>query len=173
VIHEYKGMRPRLGEGVYIAPGAHVIGNVEIGDHSSIWFNTIVRGDVDAIRIGRHTNIQDASVCHVMKDEYPLILGDYVTVGHGVTLHGCIIESHCLIGMRSTILNDVRIGEGSIVAAGALITEGTTVPPHSLVMGMPARVRRELTDEEVAGIDLYARRYLEYKNTYLGVGSDE
>jgi carbonic anhydrase/acetyltransferase-like protein (isoleucine patch superfamily) len=102
-----------------------------------------------------------------MMDECPLILGDYVTVGHSATLHGCVIESHCLIGMSSTILNDVRVGEGSIVAAGALLTENLIVPPRSLVMGMPAKVKRELTDEEVADIDEYARRYVEYKDSYL------
>ena len=167
MLHEYKGNVPKLGEGVYIAPGAHVVGDVVIGDHSSIWFNTVVRGDVDYVRIGSHTNIQDGTVCHVMKDECPLILEDYVTVGHAAVLHGCTIESHCLIGMRSTILNHVRVGTGSIVGAGALITEGTVIPPHSLVIGMPAKVKRRLTDEEVSGIDEYAHRYFEYKNNYL------
>lgn len=167
MIHEFKGMLPKLGEGVYIAPGAHVIGDVEIGNHSSIWFNTVVRGDVDAIRIGHNTNIQDSCVCHVMNDEYPLLLGDYVTVGHSVTLHGCEIESHCLIGMGSIILNDVQIAEGSIVAAGSLLTEGMKVPSQSLVMGMPAKVKRGLSREEVDSIGEYAKRYVEYKNEYL------
>ncbi len=170
MIHEFKGMHPRIGAGVFLAPGSHVIGDVEIGDDSSIWFNTVVRGDIDSIRIGHHTNIQDGCVCHVMKDECPLVLGDYVTVGHAATLHGCVVESHCLIGMHSTILNDVRVGGGSIVAAGALLTENLIVPPRSLVMGMPAKVKRELTDEEVADIDEYARRYVEYKESYLGSG---
>lgn len=167
-LHEYKGKKPRLGERVFIAEGAHVIGDVEIGDDSSIWFNTVVRGDIDYIRIGHHTNIQDASVCHVQMNEYPCIVGDYVTAGHGVVLHGCTVESHCLIGMRSTILNNVRVGSESIVAAGALITEGTIIPPRSLVMGLPAKVKRELTEEEVASIDAYAHRYCAFKDTYLG-----
>jgi carbonic anhydrase/acetyltransferase-like protein (isoleucine patch superfamily) len=171
VLVEYKGKLPKLGERVFIAGGAYIIGDVEIGDHSSVWFNSVVRGDVDYIRIGRHTNIQDGSVCHVMKDEFPLILGDYVTIGHAATLHGCVVESHCLIGMRATILNSARIGERSIVAAGALITEGTIIPPRSLVMGMPAKVKRLLTDGEVAGIDEYARRYFDYKETYLATES--
>lgn len=167
MLHEYKGKWPKLGERVYIAEGAHIVGDVEIGDHSSIWYNCVVRGDVHYVRIGNHTNIQDGSIGHVMKDQYPLILEDYITVGHGVMLHGCNIESHCLIGMRAIILNDVTVGAHSIVGAGALITEGTVIPPRSLVMGLPARVTRELSDEEVAGIDEYAKRYYGYKETYL------
>ena len=144
-----------------------LVGDVVIGDHSSVWFNSVVRGDVNFIRIGTHTNIQDGSILHVMRDQYPLILHDYVTVGHGVMLHGCEIESHCLIGMRATILNNAKIGAHSIVGAGALITEGTVIPPRSLVLGLPAKVKRELTDAEVEHIDEYARRYYQYKETYL------
>lgn len=169
MLHEYKGKWPKLGERVFIAEGAQIVGDVEVGDHSSIWYNCVIRGDVHYIRIGRHTNIQDGSICHVMKDEFPLILKDYVTIGHGVMLHGCVIESHCLIGMRATILNNVTVGEGSIVGAGALITEGTIIPPRSLVLGMPAKVKRPLSDDEVAGIDEYARRYYEYKESYLAM----
>jgi carbonic anhydrase/acetyltransferase-like protein (isoleucine patch superfamily) len=169
MLHEYKGTRPRMGERVYIAEGVHIVGDVEIGDHSSVWYNCVIRGDVDVVRIGRHTNIQDGSIGHVMKNECPLILRDYVTVGHGVMLHGCTVESHCLIGMRATLLNRVVIGEYSIVGAGALITEGTKIPARSLVLGLPARVKRPLTDEEVASIDEYARRYYEYKETYLAM----
>ena len=168
---EYKGKLPKLGERVYIAPGSYIIGDVEIGDHSSVWFNCVVRGDVHYIRIGRHTNIQDGSICHVMKDEFPLVLHDYITVGHGVMLHGCTIESHCLIGMRATILNNARIGDHCIIGAGAVITEGTVIPPRSLVLGMPAKVKRALTDDEAAGIDEYSRRYYEYKETYLAAES--
>ena len=160
---EYKGKTPKLGQRIYVAPGAYIIGDVEIGDDSSVWFNSVVRGDVHYIRIGKHTNIQDGSICHVMKDQYPLIIQDYVTIGHGVMLHGCTIDSHCLIGMRATILNNAKIGDHCIVGAGALVTEGTVVPPRSLVLGMPAKVKRSLTDEEVTSIDEYARRYYEYK----------
>jgi len=167
VLHEYKGKWPKLGERAYVAEGAQIIGDVEIGDHSSVWYNCVIRGDVDIIRIGRHTNIQDGSIGHVMRNECPLILHDYVTVGHGVMLHGCTIESHCLIGMRATLLNNVVVGEYSIVGAGALITEGIQIPPRSLVLGLPAKVTRQLTDEEAAGIDEYARRYYDYKETYL------
>jgi gamma-carbonic anhydrase len=164
---DYKGKLPKLGERVFIADGAKIIGDVEIGDHSSVWFNAVVRGDVHYIRIGKHTNIQDLSILHVMKDQYPLILQDYVTVGHGVMLHGCEIGSHCLIGMRATILNNAKIGQHSIVAAGAVVTERSVMPERSLIMGMPAKVKRPLTDEEVAHIDEYARRYHQYKETYL------
>ena len=167
MLHEYKGKWPKIGERVYIAEGAQIVGDVEIGDHSSVWFNSVIRGDVHYIRIGKHTNIQDLSILHVMKDQYPLILHDYVTVGHGVMLHGCEIASHCLIGMRATILNNAKIGAHSIVAAGAVVTEGAEMPERSLIMGMPAKVKRPLTDEEVAHIDEYARRYYQYKETYL------
>lgn len=169
MLHEYKGKWPRLGERVYVADGAQIIGDVEIGDDSSVWYNCVIRGDVDIVRIGRHTNIQDGSVAHVMKNECPLILRDYVTVGHGAMLHGCVVESHCLIGMRATLLNNVVVGEYSIVGAGALITERTKIPPRSLVLGMPGKVKRPITDEEAASIDEYARRYHEYKETYLGM----
>jgi carbonic anhydrase/acetyltransferase-like protein (isoleucine patch superfamily) len=167
---EYKGKWPRLGERVFVAEGAKIIGDVEIGDHSSVWFNSVIRGDVHYIRIGKHTNIQDGSILHVMKDQYPLILHDYVTIGHGVMLHGCEIQSHCLIGMRATILNNARLGPHCIVGAGAVITEGTVIPPRTLALGVPARIKRELTEEEVAGIDEYARRYYQYKETYLEMG---
>jgi len=166
---DYKGKLPKLGERVFIAEGAKIIGDVEIGDHSSVWFNTVIRGDVHYIRIGKHTNIQDLSILHVMKDQYPLILHDYVTVGHGVMLHGCEIASHCLIGMRATILNNAKIGAHSIVAAGAVVTERAEMPERSLIMGMPAKVKRALTDDEVAHIDQYAQRYYQYKETYLGM----
>jgi carbonic anhydrase/acetyltransferase-like protein (isoleucine patch superfamily) len=167
-LHEYNGVKPKLGDRVFIAEGARVIGDVEIGDDSSVWFNTVIRGDVNWIRIGRHTNIQDGCVCHVQRDEYPCVVGDYVTVGHGVILHGCRVESHCLIGMRSTLLNDVRVGSESIIAAGALVTEGTVIPPRSLVMGMPAKVKREVTEREIERIYGSARHYSKFKDTYLG-----
>jgi carbonic anhydrase/acetyltransferase-like protein (isoleucine patch superfamily) len=126
----------------------------------------VVRGDVHYIRIGARTNIQDGSVLHVMRDEWPLILGDDVTVGHSVTLHGCTIESRCLIGMGAVILNGVTIGAGSIVAAGTLLTERTVIPAGSLVMGSPGKVKRELAGIDQASIDAYAKRYVGYKNIY-------
>jgi len=167
VLHSYNGHYPKLGDGVFIAEGAQVIGDVEIGEDSSVWFNAVVRGDIHHIRIGRRSNIQDGSVCHVMRGECPVILGDSVTIGHGVVLHGCTVESHCLVGMNATLLNNVRVGEHSIVAAGTLVPEGMVIPSRSLVMGVPGRVRRVLTPEEVASIDGYAQRYYEYKSAYI------
>lgn len=166
-LHEYKGNKPRLGAGVFIAEGARVIGDVEIGRDSSVWFNSVVRGDVDYIRIGERTNIQDGVICHVMRDECPTNVGDWVTIGHGAVLHGCTVESHCLVGMRATLLNNVRVEPRSIIAAGSVVPEGMVIPSGSLVMGTPARVTRKLRQDEIAGIDAYAQRYYEYKNSYL------
>ncbi len=167
MIRKYKGRTPQIAATAYIDAAAVVIGDVTIGEHSSVWPCTVIRGDVHYIRIGACTNIQDGCVCHVMKDEYPLILGDGVTVGHGVVLHGCTIESRCLIGMGSIILNGAKIGAGTIIAAGTLVPEGTVVPPSSLFMGHPGKFRRGLTTEDLESIDQYAARYVEYKETYI------
>jgi len=165
-IRPYRGKRPQIAASAYVDAASVIIGDVVIGEDSSVWPLCVVRGDVNYIHIGARTNIQDGSILHVMKDEYPLILGDDITVGHSVTLHGCTIESRCLIGMRATILNGVVVGEGSIVAAGTLLTERTTIPPRSLVVGSPGKVKRQLTAIDQATIDRYAQRYVEYKETY-------
>src|SRR5213593_3950427 len=165
-IRPYRGKRPQIAASAYIDPAAVIIGDVVIGEDSSVWPCSVVRGDVHYIRIGARTNIQDGSVLHVMRDEWPLILGDDVTVGHSVTLHGCTIESRCLVGMGAVILNGVVVGAGSIVAAGTLITERTVIPPGSLVMGSPGKVKRSLREPEKATIDAYAQRYVSYKNIY-------
>jgi carbonic anhydrase/acetyltransferase-like protein (isoleucine patch superfamily) len=165
-IRPYRGKRPQIAASAYIDPASVIVGDVVIGEDTSVWPLSVIRGDVNYIRIGARTNIQDGSILHVMKDEYPLILGDDITIGHAVTLHGCTIGSRCLIGMRATILNGVIVGEGSIVAAGTLLTERTTVPPQSLVLGSPGRVKRRLTAIDLATIDRYAQRYVEYKNIY-------
>ncbi len=168
MIRPYKGILPKLGTRVYVDVSAQVIGDVELGDHSSIWMNAVVRGDVHFIRIGAYTNIQDNCVVHVFKDEHPTVVADHVTVGHSTTLHGCRIGSWCLIGMGATILNGAEIGDECIVAAGTLVPEGMHVPPRSLVMGLPAKVRRALTDEErEVTLRRYANNYFEYKETYL------
>jgi carbonic anhydrase/acetyltransferase-like protein (isoleucine patch superfamily) len=157
---------PQIAASAYVDPASVIIGDVVIGEHSSVWPCAVIRGDVHYIRIGARTNIQDASVLHVMRDTNPLVLGDDVTVGHSVTLHGCTIESRCLIGMGSIVLNGAVIGTGSIVAAGTLIPERTMIPPGSLVMGSPGKVKRPLTPEDLASISAYAQRYVEYKETY-------
>src|SRR5215475_13149608 len=165
-IRPYHGKHPQIAASAYIDAASIVIGDVVIGEDSSVWPLCVIRGDVNYIRIGARTNIQDGSILHVMKDEYPLILGDEITVGHSVTLHGCTIMNRCLVGMRATILNGVVIGEGSIIAAGALLTERTTVAPRSLVMGSPGKIKRALTAIDQSTIEMYARRYVEYKNIY-------
>jgi len=165
-IRPYRGKHPRIAASAYIDPAAVIIGDVVIGEDSSVWPCSVIRGDVHYVRIGARTNIQDGCVLHVMRDECPLVLGDNVTVGHAVTLHGCVIESRCLIGMGAIILNGATIGAGSIVAAGALITERTAIPAGSLVMGSPGKVKRVLTGIDQASIDAYAQRYVEYKNIY-------
>ena len=166
MLKPYKGVYPRVASTAYIEESAQVIGDVTVGEHASIWFQAVVRGDVMPIRIGNYSNVQDGCILHVVKDKFPTVIEEWVTLGHGVIAHGCIIRSHCLIGMRATLLDDVEIGEGSIVAAAALVTTGTKVPPRSLVMGIPARVVKTLTDADVARIDQYARNYLEYKEEY-------
>ena len=167
MIRPYKGIVPRIPESCYVDESAQVIGDVVLGEHASIWMNAVVRGDVNSIRIGAHSNIQDCSVLHGMLGKFTVELGDWVTVGHSVTLHGCVIEDRCLIGMGVVILNGARIGHDSIIAAGTLITEGTIIEPGSLVMGSPGKVRRQLSEEEKAGILVYGRNYLGYKEQYM------
>jgi len=167
MLRSYKGTWPRLGERVYVDPSAQVIGDVRLGDHSSVWMNAVVRGDVHSIHIGAYSNIQDNCVVHVFKALHPTVVSDHVTVGHSVTLHGCRIGSYCLIGMGATILNEATIGDECIVAAGTLVPEGMQVPAGRLVMGLPAKVRREVTAEEREGLRRYAQNYFEYKETYL------
>ena len=164
---------PRVHPSAFIDDSAQVIGDVEIGEESSVWMCVVVRGDVNRIRIGRRSNIQDGTIVHVMKDTHPTIIGDNVTVGHAVMLHGCTIEDQCLIGMSATILNGAHVGEESIVAAGTLVPEDMQIPPGSLVMGVPGKVRRPLSAEERQSIRKYAANYFEYKETYLAETSHE
>lgn len=167
MITTYKGVSPQIAESAFIAPGAQIIGDVHIGEHSSVWFNCVLRGDCYYIRIGEHTNIQDATIIHVTNGRFATIIGDRVTVGHSVALHGCTVKDRSLIGIGAIVLDDVTIGEESFIAAGSLVTPGTVIPPRSMVMGSPARVRREVTDEEVARIDQHWQHYIEYKNQYI------
>ncbi len=167
MIRVYRGKSPQIHPTAYIEASAQIIGDVVIGEHSSVWFNAVVRGDVYYIRIGARTNIQDGTVIHVSNGTHATVLEDEVTVGHNATLHGCYVERGCLVGMGSIVMDGARVGECSIVAAGALVAPGTIVPPRSLVMGAPAKVKRQLTDEEVAGLDVYWQNYIEYKRIYL------
>ncbi len=143
MIYEFENQHPQCHEKSFIAEGARVIGKVTMGLFSSVWFNTVVRGDVNEIRIGEYTNIQDNSVVHVA-DSHPTIIGDFVTVGHNAVIHGCTIEDHCLIGMSATVLNGALVGTGSIIAAGALVKENQIIPPYSLVVGVPGKVIKTL-----------------------------
>jgi len=167
MIRSYKGVRPTIPFTCYVDDSAQVIGDVVLGEHASVWMNTVLRGDVHSIRIGAHSNVQDCSVLHGMKEQFGVFLGEYVTVGHSVTLHGCVVEDRCLIGMGSIILNGARIGAGSIIAAGTLIPEQTVVEPGSLWMGSPGKFRRKLEERDQDSIMRYARNYLEYKEEYL------
>ena len=167
MIRSYKGIVPRVASSCYIDDSAQLIGDVTLGEHSSVWMNAVLRGDVHHIRLGSHTNVQDNSVLHGMKGQWPVELGDWVTVGHSVTLHGCVIEDRCLIGMGSIILNGARIGAGSIIGAGTVIPEGTVVEPGSLWLGVPGKFRKKLDAAAQEDILNYARRYVEYKDQYL------
>ena len=158
---------PRVHPTAYIDSSAQVIGDVEIGEESSVWMAVVIRGDVNRIRIGRRSNVQDGTVVHVMKDTHATTIGDDVTIGHAAVIHGCTVEDRCLIGMGTILLNGARIGAGSIVAAGTLVVEGMEVPPQSLVMGSPGRVKRALTDAEIAGIQALADRYVAYRLDYM------
>jgi carbonic anhydrase/acetyltransferase-like protein (isoleucine patch superfamily) len=166
MLRPYRGVLPRVHPTAYIDDSAQVIGDVEIGEESSVWMCVVIRGDVHRIRIGRRSNVQDGTVVHVMKDTHPTTIGDNVTIGHAAVVHGCTIEDQCLIGMGAIVLNGAVIGAGSIVAAGTLIPEGVVVPPRSLVMGSPGKVRRQLDDTGVAEIQMYADRYVAYRLDY-------
>ncbi len=169
----YKGVLPKIDSAAWVAPGATVIGDVVIGRDSSIWFGVVVRGDVHKIRIGERVSVQDLSMIHVThykkedkSDGSPTIIGNDVTIGHRVMLHGCTIEDACLIGMSATILDDAIIGKESIVGAGALVTKGKRFPPRSLIIGSPAKAVRELTDEEVEELYASAKRYVGFMSEY-------
>ena len=167
MLRPHKGIQPRVAADAYVDASAQVVGDVDIGPESSIWMNVVIRGDVNTIRIGRRTNIQDGTVVHVMRDTHPTRVGDEVTVGHGAIVHGCTLADRVLIGMGAILLNGVEVGSDCIVAAGTLLPEGTKVAPRSLVMGSPGKVKRTLTDEEVASIRSYADNYVNYRLDYM------
>jgi len=172
MLRPYKGTHPLVHPTAYIDASAQVIGDVEIGEASSVWMNVVIRGDVHRIRIGRRSNVQDGTVVHVMRGTHATTIGDDVTIGHGAIVHGCTLHDRILVGMGAILLNGVEVGEESIVAAGTLLPEGTQIPPRSLVMGSPGKVRRALTDDDVASIREYAERYVGYRIDYMdGAGS--
>ena len=167
MIRSYQGLTPEIAASCYIDTSAQILGDVKIGENSSVWMNAVVRGDVNSIRIGANSNVQDCCVLHGQRHLYSVTVGDWVTIGHNATVHGCIVEDACLIGMGVRVLNNCRIGEGSIIAAGAVVPEGTTVPPRTLWAGLPAKMRRELGEEDRKMILQYAQNYLDYTAIYL------
>jgi carbonic anhydrase/acetyltransferase-like protein (isoleucine patch superfamily) len=167
MIRSYQGKHPLVPENSYVDLSAQVIGDVEIGERSSIWMNAVVRGDVNSIRIGANSNVQDCAVLHGQRYLYSVTVGDWVTIGHNATVHGCVLGDAVLIGMNATVLNNARVGEGSIIAAGAVVPEGTVVPPNTLWAGIPAKMRRELGDKDRELILMYAKNYLDYTEIYL------
>jgi carbonic anhydrase/acetyltransferase-like protein (isoleucine patch superfamily) len=167
MLRPYKGILPRVHPTVFVDQTAQVIGDVEIGEESSVWMNVVMRGDVHWVRVGRRSNVQDGTIVHVMNGTHPTTIGDDVTIGHAAVVHGCTLHDRVLVGMGAIILNGVEVGEDSIIAAGTLLPEGMTVPPRSLVMGSPGKVRRTLGDEEVVSILGFASRYVAYRLDYL------
>ncbi|MCS6875082.1 MAG: gamma carbonic anhydrase family protein [Acidobacteriota bacterium] len=167
IIKPFRNITPRISKTAFIAENAVIIGDVEIGEQASIWYNTVIRGDVNFIRIGARTNIQDGTVIHVSRDErFSTIIEDEVTVGHSATIHGCYIERGSLIGIGAIILDGARIGAYSLIAAGSLVTPNTQIPPRSFVLGAPAKVRRELTEEEIKDIQKFWQNYVALIDQY-------
>lgn len=166
MIQKFCATHPKIHESVFVADNATIIGDVEIGEDASVWFGSVIRGDVNYIRIGARTNIQDMTMIHVSSKTNATILEDEITIGHRVTLHGCHVESRCLIGIGAIVMDGVRVGSNSLVGAGSLLTPGTQIPPRSLVLGSPAKMKRELTDDELAFLDRSWRNYVELKKKY-------
>ena len=166
MIRPFRGVLPQIPDSAYVDVSAQVIGDVHLGEQSSIWCNAVLRGDMFYIRIGDRSNVQDNSVIHTRTGSHPTVLEDEVTVGHSVTLHGCYVEQGALIGIGSIVLDDVLVGKHSLIAAGTLLSPGTVIPPRSLVMGAPGKVKRPLTDEEVLGLEAFWKNYVDYVPKY-------
>jgi len=166
MIHAYGDRTPSIAPTAFIADGVHIIGGVEIGDKASILFNSVLRGDINDISIGACSNIQDNSTLHVA-DEWPCIVGNYVTVGHGVNLHGCVIEDEVMVGMGAIIMNGVTVGHQSVVGAGALIPPNTKIPPRSLVVGVPAKIKKQLSESEASKNRYWAEKYVRVTRKYM------
>jgi len=167
VIRPFQGIMPKIPASCYIDPSAQILGDVVLGERSSVWMNAVVRGDVNYIRVGACSNVQDCAVLHGQRYKFPVIVGDWVTIGHNATVHGCTVEDEVIIGMGARVLNGSRIGTGSIIAAGAVVPEGTIVPPRTLWAGVPAKQRRELGDKDRALILEFAQNYLDYVEMFL------
>jgi carbonic anhydrase/acetyltransferase-like protein (isoleucine patch superfamily) len=167
MIRTYQGITPTIPASCYVDLSAQILGDVVLGENSSVWMNAVLRGDVHSIRVGANSNVQDGCVLHGQRNLYSVHVGDWVTIGHNATVHGCVVEDEVLIGMGVTVLNDCRIGAGSILAAGAVLPEHTVVPPRTLWAGVPAKQRRELGSADLALIREYARNYLDYVKIYL------
>jgi len=167
MIKPFRGVLPTIASSAFIEDTAVIVGDVAIHHESSVWFNSVIRGDVHYIRIGRRTNIQDLSLLHVTHDIYPLVIGDDVTIGHHVVLHGCTIHDRVLIGMGSIVMDGAVVEEDCIIGAGSLITEGTVIPSRSLALGSPARIKRPLSEKELAWIKESASNYVRYARQYM------
>ena len=170
MIHAYQGVMPKIHPTAFVEESAQVIGDVELGEDSSVWFNAVIRGDVNVVRIGQGTNIQDGTVIHVNRDGFPTILEEFVTVGHGARLHGCHIKANCLIGIGAVVLDGAVLEEECLVAAGSLVAPGTKVPRGNLLMGSPARVRRSVTREDLDLIHRSAQNYIKLRAEYKAAG---
>jgi len=167
MIRSYQGITPKVPASCYVDLSAQLIGDVTLGEHASVWMNAVLRGDVNSIRVGANSNVQDCAVVHGQRNLYPVVVGEWVTIGHNATVHGCVVEDMVVIGMGATVLNNSRIGEGCIIAAGAVVPEHTVVPPRTLWAGVPAKMRRELGDKDRELIREYAQNYLDYVAMYL------
>ncbi len=166
MIYTFQGKTPVIAPSAWIAPSADIIGDVTIGEESSIWFQCVLRGDVNFIRIGNHVNIQDKTLVHVSRNLYPVIIGNYVSIGHSATIHACTLKDHSFVGMSATVMDDVEIGEWSFVGAGALVPPGKKIPAGVLVMGSPAKIIRDITEKDREIITRTADNYVKYKENY-------
>lgn len=166
MVRTWRGHTPHIPNSCYVDSSAQLLGDVTLGENASVWMNAVLRGDVHSIRVGANSNVQDCAVLHGQRNLYPVVVGDWVTIGHNATVHGCVVDDEVLIGMGAVILNGARIGTGSIIAAGAVVPERTIVPPHTLWAGVPAKQRRELGEEDRKSILEYAQNYLDYIAMY-------
>lgn len=170
ILRPFGEKSPSVRASAFVAPGAVVVGDVEVGERSSIWFGCVLRGDVNAIRIGARTNVQDLTTIHVTSRTHPTVVGDEVTIGHRVVLHGCTIKDRCLVGIGSVVMDGAVVGPEAVVGAGALVPPGMVVPPRTLVMGSPAKVKRDLAPEEIEALRRSAENYVEYAARYVAEG---